>query len=145
MKIIERMKNIFAKPEQLPDGFVRNAEYDVVLLYDLFGRMPEIVRAKNGKKYFYFDDMDDEKLAILRKMGFNPRLHKSHMYHPAKYIYRAPIMFDLTNEALAVAGKIKAQKYYSVTSSFPLMWNNIKQDPAYQKYVAVYKSHQKTK
>lgn len=139
MKIIERMKNVFTKPEPLPDGFMRNAEYDVVLLYDLFGRMPEIVRAKNGKKYFYFDDMDDEKLAIVRKMGFQPRLHKSHKYHPAKYIYRAPIMFDLTNEALAVAGKIK--KYYFVT----LMWNNIKQDPAYQKYIAVYKSHQKTK
>lgn len=144
MKIIERMKNIFAKPELLPEGFVRNPEYDIVFWYDVFGCAPEIVKVRNGRKYVYFDEKDPEKLDIIRKMGFQLHSHKSRKYTPAKHIYRALITRDLSTDALTLLWRMRSMTFRAAFD-FPTETNKYKSDPEYQKYIAAYKSNQKTK
>lgn len=144
MKIIERMKNIFAKPELLPEGFVRDPEYDMVFWYDTFGSAPNIVRARNGRQYVYFEDVDPEKLDIARKMGFRLRSHKSRKYTPAKRIYRALITRDLSDDALTFLWRMKGLMSLSVLD-LRTESNKHNKDSKYQKYIAVYKSNQKTK
>ncbi len=144
MKIIERMKNIFAKPKMLPENFLRDPEYDIVFWYDTFGSAPDIVKARNGRRYVYFENVDPEKLDIARKMGFRLHSHKSHKYKPAKRIYRALITRDLSDDALTFLWRMKGMLSLS-SLDLPTESNKHKNDPKYLKYIAVYKSNQKTK
>ena len=139
MKIIERMKSIFRPSYELPSDFCRNAEYDVVLLFETFGRFPTIVNARNGRQYIYFEDMDEQKMSIVRKMGLNPRRHKSRRYIPGKIIYRVPVTFSLSKPAMEVVAKIKmSDRLYFY--SFLKHVVNMLDEPSYLKYALVYKS-----
>ena len=143
MKIIEYMKNIFTKVNQLPNDFVRDAEYDVILLYDVFGGMPLIRRTQNGRRYMLFEKLDDNQKDIVRKMGLNPKQHKTYDFNNRTiYGYRAPINLKLSNATIEMIAKIEAS-YYGATYCFPVHAKRIKQEPRYKKYVQAY--IQKTK
>jgi len=144
MKIIERMKNIFAKPELLPENFVRDTEYDIMFWYDIFGDVPKIVKARNGRQYVYVEDTDPEILNIVRKMGFRLHRHKSNKYTPAKHIYRALITRDLSDDALTFLWRMRGMMSVSIFN-FPAESKKYKSDPKYLKYIAAYKSKQNTK
>ena len=143
MKIIERMKNIF-ESNGLPRDFVHNGEYDMVFLFQTFGRIPSIVKARNGRKYMYFEDMTPEKLKIIRKMGFRPHRHQSRRYTPAKVIYRAPISIMMQQSAWNVVTRIELDyniNEYGIPKSLETFQNNKR----YQEYTQAYKTKQKTK
>ena len=136
MKVIERIKNIF-EPNTLPRGFVHDAEFDKVFLFQTFGRIPSIVMARNGRKYMYFEDMSPEKLKIVRKMGFRPRRHKSKRYSPAKVIYRAPISIMMRLSARNVTNKIELE-YRSSKYNIPQEVEVFKQNEKYLEYISAY-------
>ena len=141
MTFTERMKNIFTS-NQLPRGFVHNPEYDMVLLYETFGRLPAIVDAKNGRRYIYFEDASREDLSIVRKMGFKPHRHKSKRYNPAKVIYRAPISILMELSAWVVVNKMqmttKINKY-----NFPHGVEITTSSESYRQYIENYKNKSK--
>ena len=138
MKIIQHIKNIFAKTNQLPKGFARDAEYDVVFLYDVFNGMPLITKADNGRKYMFFQEMSKEQLNIVRKMGFKPKHHINYFEgHNAEYLYRAPITLNLSTDALKMVAKIESY-YHATNRYFSRYVKNCKQDSRYQKYVQAY-------
>ena len=144
MKIIEYMKNIFAKTNQLPKGFTRDAEYDVVFLYDVFNGMPLITKADNGRKYMFFQEMSKEQLNIVRKMGFKPKRIKP-VYSKTDRVthkYRAPITFNLSNPALEIVIKIESF-YYKTKGNFPRYAKKCMNDSAYQQYIQIYKGKTK--
>ena len=138
------MKNIFASANRLPSGTVRNAEYDIVLLYDLFGRIPSIMKTEDNHKYMYFENMTKEQLNIVRKMGFKPkRIKPVYSKHDrVTHKYRAPITFNLSNPALEIVVKIESF-YYKTKGNFPRYANKCMNDSAYQQYIQIYKGKTK--
>ena len=143
MKIIEHMKNIFASTKRLPSGTIRKAEYDIVLLYDLFGSIPSIIKTKDNRKYMYFENITDEQLNIVRKMGFRPkRIYVYSNLNRVSYRYRAPITFSLSNAALEMVAKIESS-YYKTKSNFPMYAKKCMNDSAYQQYIQIYKGKTK--
>ena len=138
MTIIEHMKNVFAQCGDLPRGFVRNPDFDMVLLYDTFERVPQVIRARNGHLYVYFDTMDATQMGVVRKMGFRPRLHKSRKYVPAKYIYRAPIFRNMPTSVLNVVDRLL--KFSGDGAYMESSINTCRVNSEYAKYVASYKS-----
>ncbi len=136
MTIIERIKNIFlgAAPRvpvaTMPVGFVRNTDFDAVLLAEVYGDLPEIIRASDGKAYVYFEKITDEQLTIVRQMGFEPVLHKSHKYIPARDVYRVRVHHDMPSYALKTVTKAAALSYGDVDKQ--------KMNPEYLRYIANY-------
>lgn len=106
MTIIEHMKNIFNPSVKMPNGFVRNPEFDAVFLVESCGYVPEIVHARNGRTYVYFMNDSRDLISLARKMGFQPCPHKSHKYFPAKIIRRARISKDMPRETLDVVNNL---------------------------------------
>ena len=132
MKIIEHMKNIFIPAGKLPQDFVHNADFDVAFLIDVFGRIPEVVHARNGRNYVYFEKIDNDSISVVRKMGFSPRLHKSRKYCPAKHIYRAPLSSGMPKTAWMIADRLRRMKYSNEVCDY-------KQNPVYMLYIESYK------
>ena len=131
MRFVEHVKNVFSAIGAETQYFVHNATFDAVLLADVLGEVPEVVRASNGRAYIYFENMNTKGMVLARQMGFAPRLHRSHRYFPVKYIYRVrvtgaktPRIQDLANE-ISTMDKKDIAKY--------------KSDVAYKRYVANYK------
>ena len=138
MTIIEHMKNIFAPVGNMPHDFVRNPEYDLVFMHNIFERLPELIRARNGRTYIYFDTDDAGLLEVVRKMGFKPRMHRSHKYLPAKIIYRAPISRDMPKSAKDIVSlllKLNGENFYVFLQNI----ESYKSIDAYNKYIAEYK------
>ena len=130
----------------MPRGFVHDGEYDFVFLFQILGRLPSVVEASNGRKYLYFEDMDADKLKIVRKMGFRPHRHKSKRYKPAKVIYRAPISMLMQQSAWTVASKIELERYNN-EYNFPRGVDVLQSNKKYLEYIKAYNSkvNQKTK
>ena len=108
MTISEHFDCLLKQTAKLPNSFVHDYKYDTVLLIDMFELVPEVVRARTGRTYIYFENMNPEKLMMVRQMGFEPHLHKSHKYFPPKYIYRARIYQNMSRNALNIANKISS-------------------------------------
>ena len=147
MKIIERMQNIFVKKSgsALP-SFSRNADFDTILLFHTFGVVPEVVRARDGLMYVYFEITDEDKINVVRAMGFNPRLHKSQKYFPARKIYRALVSPDMPKDVKNVVNKLVVVNKGGIWDFLDEV-NGNESNAEYQKYIANYKlgSYQKTK
>lgn len=137
MNIFEHIHNILKPSVQLPRGFVRNPDFDAVLLAESFGVVPEIVRARDGYNYIYFPKVSADGFDMLRKMGFEPRLHKSHRYVPARFVYRARISNDMPHDAFLV---VKSLRDIYNRELLSCVWN-----PKYKEYVEKYKMNQKTR
>ena len=147
MKIIEHMQNIFVKKSKpVVPSFPRNASFDTVLLFHTFGVVPEVVRARDGLMYIYFEITDENKINIVRAMGFNPRLHKSQKYFPARKIYRALVSSDMPKDVRNVVNKLVIVSKGGIWEFLDEV-NKSEASEEYQKYIANYKlsSQQKTK
>ena len=131
MKIREHIENIFSPSGKLPEGFVRNPDFDAMYLVESFGYVPEIIHARNGATYVYFDNVNPSLMSLLRGMGFRPHLHKSRKYTPYRFIYRSVVNKNTPRETLAV-----------VSSLMKMCTNGYTVDtisPEYTRYVANYK------
>lgn len=106
MTIVESLKSIVKPAIKLPAGFVHNADFDAALLAEALGEVPDFVYARNGHRYIYFENMNIRAFELARAMGFEPFMHKSHKYTPAKIIYRAHVGRDTPITARRVANKL---------------------------------------
>ena len=145
MKIIERMKNIFVKQKALPQTFVRDANFDVVFLTEIFNGVPEVISAPNRKMYVYFDVMDENQIQIVRAMGFNPRLHTSRKDGFPKKYQRAKVSASMSKSARNIvkilAKANSSQDFWDFRHNLP----SYELNSAYKKYIADFKhSLQKT-
>jgi len=131
MKIVEHVKCILKPVNKLPQDVARNFDYDAALIQNLYGRAPDIVRARNGNFYVYFENMDMGKFVVLRQMGFDLHLHKSRRYYPSKFIYRARI----NRKTCRIAGALSSAGFKDIAA----IWES----PAYKQYVANYKIKKK--
>jgi len=127
MKILEYVGYVLKPVNKMPRDIARNFDYDAALIQDLCGCIPDVLRARNGNFYVYFEDMDMDKFAVLRQMGFDVRLHKSHRYYPRKFIYRARI----NKKNSKIAGALSSARFKDIVA----VWES----PAYKQYVANYK------
>ena len=150
MKIIERMKNIFAKePVMVLPEFRHNLVFDMIYLKEICGGcLPDILCARDHKVYIYFDRVSDENIPAVRAMGFEPRLRKSRKNPQKRKIYCAPISPDMPRLASDIVERCKL-----VHQSNESFWNFINESEkfgvslGYQRYIANYKMNlqQKTK
>ena len=144
MKLIERIQNIFSPSNKLPDGFVHNPDFDMVLLYELFGCLPSVHRESDNRTYIYFHTSDGEKLSVIRKMGFRPRRFKSHAKGKPELMYRAKVTPLMQGSAWHIVNKIRSTYYMSgyMLSRDVARYRSV---PKYAEYVNAYKLGQKTK
>jgi hypothetical protein len=108
MNIVEFMKMTFMPATKLSQGFERDFFYDAVFLSDMAKQIPEVLRAKNGGSYIYFEKITPGAIALARAMGFKPQLHKSYRYFPPRYVYRARVSRALPKSALRVVNELSA-------------------------------------
>ena len=131
MNIVEFMKMTFMPATKLSQGFERDFFYDAVFLSDMAKEIPEIVRAKNGGSYIYFENITPGAIALARVVGFKPHVHKSYKYFPPRYVYRARVSRALPKSALQVVSKLAALE--------PKDFEECKKKADYMKYIANYK------
>lgn len=135
MTIKECLKSIIKPEIKLPNNFRHNADFDAALLVDIFDLVPEVVRARNGQPYVYFEQMDAKSFEIVRAMGFEPRMHKSHKYVPAQIIFRAHIGHGVSSSARQIANRLHKMDKFNITK--------YTEDPNYRKYIENYKAKTK--
>ena len=140
MTITERIKNIFILPRIRGGAFEHNPLFDTMFLLDTCEFSPELVRARDGRSYIYFESMSCDEINLVRKMGLNPRLHKSHKYTPPKYVYRIRISGNMPKSARDIINKLR-ETYDSDTKVFTISWdiNEMKSRQDYNDYVSQYK------
>ena len=128
MTIIEQIKNVFSPFGSAQDNFVHNPTFDAVLLVGTLGRVPDILRATNGRSYVYFEYMDADALSLARQMGFKPQLHKSRRYFPPRYVYRARIGGNMSKDTLNIALEAEKVDFRDIDKCIS--------NPEYQRYIA---------
>ena len=132
MNIVEFMKMAFTPATKLSHGFERDFFYDAVFLSDMAKQIPEVLRAKNGFSYIYFEKITPGAIALARTMGFKPRLHKSYRYFPPRYVYRARInRAVLPKSSLYVVNELAALE--------PQIFEKCKKQADYINYISNYK------
>ena len=131
MNIVEFMKVVFTPATKLSQGVERDFFYDAVFLSDMAKQIPEVLRAKNGGSYIYFEKITPGAIALARAMGFNPHLHKSYRYFPPRYVYRARVSRALPKSALRVVNELSTLD--------PKDFEECKKKADYMKYIANYK------
>ena len=130
MTLVDYVKYSLKPVSDKPNNYARNASYDAALLVDTIGYVPDVVRARNGHSYVYFEYLDAEAFYLVRKMGFKPFLHKSHRYFPATFIFRARIDQDMPRVTRDVANKIMGISINEVA--------RYTENPEYLKYISKY-------
>lgn len=130
MKIIEYLKSPFVPRVKLPDGFVRNPEFDAVFAVDVLEYVPSVVRARDGHSYVYFEHMDMHRAEVIRAMGFKLELHISRKYKPAKIICRAPIGRRTHQQVLSIAERFLTIDQKDIET--------YKSNLMYKKYITAY-------
>lgn len=131
MIIVEHIKNVLCSSKKMPAGFQHNPKFDAVLFTQTFHHVPIFIRARDGWLYLYFEHLDTEKFSLIRKMGFTPRLHKSHKYHPAKMVYRVRVCKKLSQNARDTVREMQTVRGTSV--------KECASNPEYLNYVANYR------
>ena len=135
MRFVEHIQGYFKRMGVSPSYFLRDTTFDAVFLADTLGAIPDIVRARNGRSYLYFEEMTVSAIVLARQMGFNPRLHRSHKYFPAKYVYRAQVSGPRSKKLQEIANEFKTMDMKNI--------KKYKIDPAYLRYIANYKTKMK--
>ena len=138
MKFIERVNNIFNPSSVKPGGFEHNSKFDMFLLMDVAHCIPELVSASDGHSYVYFETMDADALLLARQMGFNPRMHKSQKYLPAKNIYRARVSKYMPVSAHNVVREL-SNRYKLGMYGIEQDISDMKAQREYIEYIAQYK------
>ena len=134
MKLIERVKDIFQSSYKMSDGFVHNSDFDSVVLRDWIKVDPLIRNGRDGHLYIYFEQLNADEKQLLRKMGFNIKLHRSLMYYPPKFVYRARISRDLKPCAKEVVHNLLNRNAVIANN-----YEKYKSQTEYAKYIENYK------
>ena len=144
MKIVEHIGNILKVGPYNIKRFEHNPMFDMVLLMDVCGCEPELVLAKNGHWYIYFEKLDWRAVDLAHQMGLSPRRHKSRKYVPARYIYRIRINDKMPACAYEVANQMWEHcrgDWFVAKQKI----NTLKASQDYADYITRYKLNQKTK